>query len=97
MRIRRTAREADIAVDLLLWKHCERKRSNTAQCTRFILFTYDALINQISVATAPQDSAASEIAGMLAAKRKKRKQEEQAAFEGEYVPLDASDWRAKMF
>ena len=49
------------------------------------------------MATAPQDSAASEIAGMLAAKRKKRKQEEQAAFEGEYVPLDASDWRAKMF
>ena len=43
------------------------------------------------------DSAANEIAGMIAAKRKKRKQAERAAFEGDYKPLDAADWRAKMF
>jgi hypothetical protein len=52
---------------------------------------------QVSVAMAPQDSAALEVSSMLKAKRKKRKAEVQAAYEGDYIPLDPSDWRAKMF
>lgn len=52
---------------------------------------------QVSVAKAPEDSAAAEVSNMLKNKRKKRRQAERDAFEGEYVPMDPSDWRAKMF
>jgi hypothetical protein len=58
--------------------------------------TAPAADEQVSVARAPEDGAAGEVAAMLRSRKKKRRQAERQAFEGDYVPLDPMDWRAKM-
>lgn len=52
-------------------------------------------MREVAVASAPKDAAAAEIWTMLRERKRKKKEEVEEAFAGDYVPLNPLDWRAR--